>query len=87
VLENIRQQMEGLPATLMTIWQEQRQAADNPSPDSEHSSVTAIISNSNEVELQLKGGGSVPLEKLDNPSVKYRPPSASPDPHSVTLLG
>ena len=67
----------------MTIWQEQRQAAGNPSQDSEHSSVADILSNSNEVELQLRGGGSVPLEELENPSVKYRPPSASPDPHSV----
>jgi len=43
-LENKRHQMEGLPATLMSIWQEQRQAADNPSPGSEHSSVAGIVS-------------------------------------------
>ena len=62
----------------MTIWQEQRQAAGNPSQDSEHSSVADILSNSNEVELQLRGGGSVPLEELNNPSVKYRPSFCEP---------
>jgi len=84
VSENMQQQMEGLPAILITLWQEQRQAADNPSPGSEHSSIADIVSNSDEVKLQLRGGGSVPLEELDNPSVRCRPPpSPSPDPHSV----
>ena len=78
VSENMRQQMEGLPATLITLWQEQRQAADNPSPGSEPSSIADIVSNSDEVELQLRGGGSVPLEELDNPSVKCRPPKLKP---------